>query len=162
MTVLSREVEIKASAQELWEQLLAVNAWPEWQQSVTEARWISKGKPALGSRLSFSYQHNQTAPRVEAEITGLRTAREFSYRPVGGDVPYTEGMSELEWEWLLSEQSNGRTWLRFTLSYQADGGYPFVREVLGTRVQFLNFADSALKSLQSKFEAAGAIADQPS
>jgi len=61
-------------------------------------------------------------------------------------------MADLEWEWLLFPQRNGRTWLRFTLTYQASGGSPFFRELLGTRVQFLNFADSALRALQNMFE----------
>ncbi len=152
MTVLTRELEISGEAQAIWEHLADVPSWTNWQQHISESSWSDDAEPALGSRLRFRYSHNQNSPIVEAEITGLRPGKEFSFKPVGCDLPYTEGMADLEWEWLLFPQRNGRTWLRFTLSYQADGGSPFFRELLGTRVQFLNFADSSLRALRDLFE----------
>jgi hypothetical protein len=152
MTVLTRELEINGSAQDIWEHIADVASWTNWQQHVSESSWSDDAEPALGSRLRFRYSHNQNSPIVEAEVTGLRPGKEFSFKPVGGDLPYTEGMADLEWEWLLFPQRNGRTWLRFTLTYQADGGSPFFRELLGTRVQFLNFADSALNALRDMLE----------
>jgi len=152
MTVLTRELEINAEAQAIWQHIADVPSWSSWQQHVSESSWSDDAGPALGSQLRFRYSHNQNSPIVEAEVTGLRPGKEFSFKPVGGDLPYTEGMADLEWEWLLFPQRNGRTWLRFTLTYQASGGSPFFRELLGTRVQFLNFADSALRALQNMFE----------
>ena len=152
MTVLTRELEIKASTDDIWPHIADVASWSTWQNNVAESGYSEDAEPAIGSRLHFRYGHNQNSPRVDAEITALRPAKEFSFKPVAGDLPYTEGMSGLEWEWLLFAQRNGRTWLRFTLSYQAEGGSPFFRELLGTRVQFLNSADSALRAVRTMFE----------
>ena len=155
MTVLTRELEINSEAQAIWQHIIDVPSWANWQEHVSESNWSEDAEPAVGSRLHFRYSHNQNSPLVEAEITGLRPNKELSFQPVGGDLPYTEGMSGLEWEWLLFPQKNGRTWLRFTLTYQADGGSPFFKELLGTRVQFLNFADSALRAVRDMFDQQG-------
>jgi len=152
MTVLTRELEIPASAEALWQHIADVPGWAAWQAQISESGWADDTAPVPGSRFSFCYQHNQDTPRVEAEICGLRPNKEFSFKPVGGDLPYTEGMTDLEWEWLLFPQTSGRTWVRFTLTYQAGRGSAFFREMIGTRVQFLNFADSALTALRAMYE----------
>jgi hypothetical protein len=152
MTVLTREMEIAASAEALWEQIANVSGWSSWQEQVNEADWADDSARSPGSRFWFHFSHNQATPRVEAEVSGLRPGKEFSFKPIAGDLPYTDGMTDLEWEWLLFPQSSGRTWVRFTLTYQADGGSAFFREVVGTRVQFLNFADSALAALRTRYE----------
>jgi hypothetical protein len=145
-------MEIAASAETLWEQIANVTGWSGWQEQVNEAAWADDSDPGPGSRFWFHFNHNQETPRVEAEVSGLRPGKEFSFKPIGGDLPYTDGMTDLEWEWLLFPQSSGRTWVRFTLTYQAAGGSPFFREMVGTRVQFLNFADSALAALRNMYE----------
>ena len=152
MTVLTREIEIDASAESLWQHIADVTSWVDWQHEISESAWAEDSKVAAGSRFAFCYRHNEASPRVEAEVSALRPNKEFSFKPVGGDLPYTEGMTDLEWEWLLFPQRSGRTWVRFTLTYQAEGGSAFFREMVGTRVQFLNFADSALTALRAIYE----------
>lgn len=159
MTVLTRELEIDADAESLWKHICDVTRWADWQDRISESAWADEAPFSAGSHFTFCYRHNEATPRVEAEVSTLRPNKEFSFKPVGGDLPYTEGMTDLEWEWLLFPQKSGRTWVRFTLTYQADGGSAFFREMVGTRVQFLNFADSALTALRAMYEEA--VGDAP-
>jgi len=152
MTVLSRELEIQATAETVWQQLIDVNGWKNWQNQISESIWMDDSEAGIGARFVLRYSHNRDSPRIEAEVSGFRAHKEFSYKPADGDQPYTEGMTDLEWEWLLFPQTRNRTRVRFTLTYDAAGGSPFFRELIGTRVQFLNFADTALAALRAMYE----------
>ena len=152
MTVLTRDLFIALPPEVLWSQLLDVGAWPRWMAHVIESGWTDPGTPKPGSRLWFRFQHNQKSPVVFAQVTDLRPARELAYKPVGGDPPYTDGMTGIEWQWLLFGRPGGGTDLRFTLSYEAEAGLPFFRELTGTRIQGLNMADSSLLALRAMAE----------
>ncbi len=161
MTVLNRELDIDLAPDVVFEQLLDVASWPRWMVGVQEAGRLSAGEPGVGSKLFFVHQHNQRTPRVEAEITELRRDKSLVYRPCGGDDPYTEGMTDIEWEWRLFRRPRGGTRLRFTLTYEAAGGMPFFQELIGTRMQVLNLAESWLQALRSfgEGEAVGEVAE---
>jgi uncharacterized protein YndB with AHSA1/START domain len=148
MTVLNRELDIDLPPEVVFEQLLDVAAWPRWMVGVQEAGSLGRA-PALGGKLFFVHVHNQRTPRVEVEITELRPNKSLAYRPCGGDEPYTEGMTHIEWEWRLFRRPLGGTRLRFTLTYEAAGGIPFFQELIGTRMQVLNTAESWLQALRS-------------
>ena len=148
MTVLNRELDIDLAPEVVFEQLLDVGAWSRWMVGVQDAGLLDPS-PALGGKLWFVHQHNQRTPRVEAEITDLRPSKALVYQPCGGDEPYTEGMTDIEWEWRLFRRAGGGTRLRFTLTYEAAGGMPFFQELIGTRMQVLNLAESWLQALRS-------------
>ena len=149
MTVLNREMDIDLAPEVVFEQLLDVAAWPRWMVGVVEAGREGEGGLAEGDRFFFSLHHNQRTPRIEVEVTDLRPSKALAYRPCGGDAPYTEGMTDIEWEWRLFRRPLGGTRLRFTLTYEAVGGMPFFQELVGTRMQVLNTAESWLRALRS-------------
>ena len=152
MTVLSRDLDIALPADVVWETLIDVGSWPQWMAHVADARWLEGETPGPGARLQFTMQHLQSAPTVQAEITSFRPGKELAYSPVAGDTPFTEGMKNLEWEWRIWGRPTGNCTLSFTLTYTAAGGAAFFRELLGTRLQVLNLADSSLKALQAMAE----------
>lgn len=149
MTVLTRELDIPLPADLVWEQLIAVADWPKWMAHVIDAGWQEGSAPGEGGRLYVHYQHNESAPEVSGELTSYRPGKELAWRAVAGDTPFTHGMRGVEWEWRLFGRSSGFTTVRFTLSYQARGGLPFFRELVGTRLQVLNMADSSLQNLRA-------------
>lgn len=149
MTVLHRELDIDLAPDVVFDQLLEIAAWPRWMAGVQSAGRLDDGPVEVGSRLFFVHQHNERTPRVEAEITELRTAKRLVYSPCGGDEPYTPGMTDIEWEWRLFRRASGGTRLRFTLTYEAAGGMPFFQELVGTRMQVLNLAETWLRALRS-------------
>ena len=149
MTVLSRELEISLPAEVVWAQLVDLSNWPLWVAGINRAGWADDAPLKEGSRLWFRLQHAQKSTLVQAELSEYRERRELSYRPIAGENPYTQGMEDIEWEWLLYTRGSNRTSLRFTLSYDASGGMPFFRELVGTRVQVLNTADTSLRTLRA-------------
>lgn len=149
VAVLSREMVIPLPTDAVWAQLVDVKGWPLWAADIVESGWSDGGKQGEGDRLWFRMKQGNSLCRVEAEVSGYRERRELTYRPVGGDMPYTEGMTGIEWEWLLYARGSSRASLRFTLSYDAGGGMPFFRELVGTRVQVLNTADTSLRTLRA-------------
>ena len=152
MTVLSRDLDIALPADVVWETLLAVESWPRWMAHVVEAAWAEGATPGEGARLRFTMQHLQAAPSVEAEVTSFRPGRELAYKAVGGDLPFTDGMHDVQWEWRIWGRPTGNSTVTFTLTYSAPGGLPFFRELLGTRLQVLNMADSSLHALRAMAE----------
>lgn len=152
MTILSRDLDIALPADVLWDTLTSVADWPRWMAHVVDAGWAEGATPGEGARLHFQLKHNQSSPSVEAEVTSFRPGKELSYRPVGGDVPFSEGIMDLEWEWRIWGRSTGYSTVTFTLMYSASGGMPFFRELLGTRMQVLNMADSSLRALRAMAE----------
>lgn len=159
MTVLSRDLDIALPADVLWDTLTSVQDWPRWMAHVVDAGWDEGAAPGNGARLTFSMKHNESAPTVQAEVTSFRPNKELAYRPVGGDIPFTEGMRDIEWEWRIWGRPTGNSTVTFTLTYRAEGGMPFVRELLGTRLQVLNMADSSLQALRAMAEGSVPAAD---
>jgi hypothetical protein len=149
MTVLSRDLDIPLPADVIWDTLVSVDDWPKWMAHVVEAGWSDGATPGPDAGLSFKFQHNEDSPTVDAEVTSFRPNKELAYRAVGGDTPYTQGMRGVEWEWRIWGRPTGNSTVTFTLMYSAEGGLPFFRELLGTRLQVLNMADSSLKALGS-------------
>ena len=148
MTVLNRELDIDLAPEVVFDQLLDLATWPRWMAGVIEASWEDEEPPAVGSRFRFQQSHNLKTPLVEAEVTELKPGKAFAYVPRGGDDPYTPGMTGIEWEWRLFRRPLGGTRLRFTLTYEAAGGLPFFQELVGTRMQVLNLAESWLRALR--------------
>ncbi len=149
MTVLSRELDIPLPSDLVWEQLIDLDRWPAWMAHVISAGWEEGSEAGPEGRLFLHYQHNEAAPQVQAQVTSWRPGKELAWQAVGGDTPFTEGMKGVEWGWRLFGRSSGFTTVRFTLSYQARGGLPFFRELVGTRLQVLNMADTSLQSLRA-------------
>jgi uncharacterized protein YndB with AHSA1/START domain len=159
MTVLSRDLDIPLPADVVWDTLMAVESWPRWMAHVVDAGWDEGAIPEQGARLHLQLQHLQAAPRIEAEVTSFRPGREFAYRAVGGDLPFTEGMQDVEWEWRIWGRPTGISTVTFTLTYRAAGGMAFFRELLGTRLQALNLADTSLQALRAMAEGTVPTAD---
>ena len=159
MTVLSRDLDIPLPADVLWDTLTSVADWPRWMAHTIAAGWAEGAEPGEGAQLSFQLKHNETSPTVEAVVTSFRPEREFAYKPVGGDLPFTEGMEGLEWEWRIWGRPTGNSTVTFTLTYSAAGGMPFFRELVGTRLQVLNMADSSLQALRAMAEGSVPTAD---
>lgn len=149
MTVLSRTLPIPLLPDIAWETIVDVDRWSHWMPHVIEAGWTDEDAPMeRGRRLWFRLHHNEREPLVHAEVSAVRPGRELSYRPVGGDLPYVEGMEELEWQFLVYPRPAGCS-VRLTISYSARGGVPMMREVIGARMQILNQADNVLLALHS-------------
>ncbi len=146
MTVLSRILPIPLPVDVAWDTLVDLNRWAHWMPHVAESGWSADDELAPGRRLWFRLQHNERQPLVIAEVTALRPNREFTYRPVGGESPYVEGMEDLEWQWLLHDRPTGCS-VRLSVSYSARGGMPMLREMIGARLQILNQADNVLLAL---------------
>jgi len=158
MTVLSRILPIPLPVDVVWGMLTDVDAWARWMPHVLESGWTDPDAPlAPGRRLWFRLHHESREPRIEAEVSVVRPGREFTYRPIGGDLPYVEGMEELEWQWLLYQRPLGCS-TRWTVSYTARGGFPMMREVIGARIQLLNQADNVLLALFGMAEGDGPAA----
>jgi hypothetical protein len=154
MTVLTRSLDVPLTAAVVWDTFVRVEAWPRWMAHVIEAGWGRPGSPATpadGAPLWFRFQQNQRSPLVEAEVTAFRPLRELSYRPTGGDAPYFDGIEGVEWQWLIYDRGRACS-VRFTLTYETGTGMALVQDLVGTRLQVLNAADSSLQALRAMAE----------
>ena len=69
-------IDVTASPDRVWEVLVDVERWPEWTESVTNAKLLDDGPLAVGSRVEVS---QPKIPTGTYTVTALEPGKQFTW-----------------------------------------------------------------------------------
>jgi hypothetical protein len=78
-TVFTNQIEIPASAEEIWSVLVDVERWPEWTPSISKVKKLSPVPLAVGNRVRI---HQPKFPPAWWRVTDLEPGYGFTWESV--------------------------------------------------------------------------------
>jgi carbon monoxide dehydrogenase subunit G len=112
MTIVQRNVQIKASPQETMPLLSDARRWPDWYPGMTQVNIVAPF-PEIGGKVSFKVK--------SAGVSMPLTETVVEYQPEQLQVLQMEGMLSGRARWELIPDGNG-TRLTTTFDYELPGG----------------------------------------
>lgn len=112
MTIVQRDIQIKASPQQTMPLLSDARQWPDWYPGMTQVNIVAPF-PEIGGKVSFKVK--------SAGVSMALTETVLEYQPDKLQVLQMEGMLSGHARWELIPQDDG-THLTTTFDYELPGG----------------------------------------
>jgi carbon monoxide dehydrogenase subunit G len=137
-----REIEVERDAGEVFAYLADFSHADEWDPGIVEARRLTDGPTAVGSRFEVIALFRGKRQRFEYVVTLYEDRRRIVLRG--------EGAKALSDDTITVDEADGRTRVAYEADLRLRGPYRIVEPFLGGT--FRRMGDEALEGLKSKLD----------